>query len=469
MTLGAMIMLVPVRATAHLRLLRSEPAAGASLVGVLPAIRLFFSLKAEVALSAILLVSLSGDTVALTPVESDPTGNTLVAFPRELMPAGRYVVHWRAASADGHPIHGQFEFGMDAVVPATAAAVEHDEHAGHDMPLVTTAPVRGVTKRAAEEKDVLRGPLVPALLLPVLATVARALSFAALFGIVGAVSFRFAVVPRLWRWQNGKRAAGALWRARRVALSACGIFLVSHVARLVLEGTMLLGGDTGRIAPAQLADAMAGSPWGIAWIVGLGGIVLALAGLTGTGGRPLLGWHAAALGSVMLVVSVSLSGHAAATSNPRVTVTLAILHGLFAAGWLGTLLLVVAAGIPAAIYDGRGDAPHQGVAELMAAFTPVAVVCGMLAAATGSSMAYSHLGSWTDLVRTGYGNALLAKLVVFAVTGALGLFHWRVAVPRVSQGGGTGSMIRTARGELLLGALILGVTAVLVATPLPGE
>ena len=293
MALGAILMLVPVRASAHLRLVRSEPAAGASLIGVLTAIRLHFSLKPELALSAITLVSVGGDTVDLTPAEYDPAERALVAFPRTPMAAGRYVVYWRAASADGHPIHGQYEFGLDAVVPATAAALEHDEHAGHDMPIVTavpTIPVGSRTARVAQKGDGLRGPLLPPSLLPLLAAAARALSFAALFALVGAASFRFSVLPRLWRWQNGKRAAGALWRARGVALTACGIFLVSHIARLVLEGAMLLGADTGRIATAQLADALAATPWGIAWIIGLGGIVLALVGLAGTGGRSLFGW-----------------------------------------------------------------------------------------------------------------------------------------------------------------------------------
>ena len=53
--------------------------------------------------------------------------------------------------------------------------------------------------------------------------------------------------------------------------------------------------------------------------------------------------------------------------------------------------------------------------------------------ATGTDMASDRLGSWGDLADTGYGERLLAKLIVVAVVIALTLFHSLVQGPALSR------------------------------------
>lgn len=458
--MSAVSLLVPAEALAHLRLVSTNPASGARL-SVSPAIvRLAFSVRPELALSDLLLVSVAGDTIALTPLTYEATDQKVLrSIPRAPLGGGRYVVSWRTASADGHPIKGQFEFSVDASPVSTSVPNEHDGHVVRDPP--------GTPADAPGSMGAL-GSTGISQWLPILAAGTRALSFAALFALLGSVSFRFAVLPRLWRWQNGKREVGALFRARRIALGACGVFLVAHVARLLVEGTMLLG-DASELSSTRLGEAVAGTAWGTAWLVGLGGVVLALVGLAGTGGRPRLGWHGALAGSGLLALSAALAGHAAAEFDAGLAVAVAAVHFLAAAAWLGTLLIVLAAGVPAALWDGRGDAPHEGVAELLVAFSPVALVSATVAVTTGSYMTWTHLPAWRAFIDTQYGNVLLVKLALLGAVSLLGFFHWRVALPRLGDQAGTERVTRTARGELMVGALMVAVSAVLVATPLPGD
>jgi hypothetical protein len=135
-----------------------------------------------------------------------------------------------------------------------------------------------------------------------------------------------------------------------------------------------------------------------------------------------------------------------------------------AGGWIGTLVLVAAAGFPAARQLASRGA---GVRALVAAFSPVALVCASVLALTGAASAWLELGSIGALWNTPYGTALLVKLGLVALVLAAGAFNWRVATPRLLEEGGVGGMRRAIAVELTLAAAVLGATAVLVATPPP--
>jgi putative copper export protein len=70
---------------------------------------------------------------------------------------------------------------------------------------------------------------------------------------------------------------------------------------------------------------------------------------------------------------------------------------------------------------------------------------------------------------TAYGRTLLVKLALLLPVALLGAYNWRRVVPALEAEGGAARLRRTATVELALGALVLLVTAVLVATPTPQE
>jgi methionine-rich copper-binding protein CopC len=132
---AAVAVLLPGSALAfHLKLLRSDPAEDAVLARPPAAVRLWFSQRAEAAVTRVRLVGPRG-TVALGGVEryeaaaegevprmptrpgrapDAPVG----AAVRGAMPPGPYTLEWRTMSADGHPVSGRVAFRVAPPAPA---------------------------------------------------------------------------------------------------------------------------------------------------------------------------------------------------------------------------------------------------------------------------------------------------------------------------------------------------------------
>jgi putative copper export protein len=160
-----------------------------------------------------------------------------------------------------------------------------------------------------------------------------------------------------------------------------------------------------------------------------------------------------------------LSGHAAGTPDWR---ALAIVsdgvHVLSASSWLGTLAIVLLAGLTAA----RRQTPEVSgpfVRSLINAFSPVALASAGIAAVTGVFATWLHVGTIPNLWGTRYGITLLVKLAILAVIALTGFYNWRFVQPRLGTDEATIRLERSARVEVAVAVLVLLVTAVLVASP----
>ncbi|HSH46764.1 MAG TPA: CopD family protein, partial [Longimicrobiales bacterium] len=109
------------------------------------------------------------------------------------------------------------------------------------------------------------------------------------------------------------------------------------------------------------------------------------------------------------------------------------------------------------------------VAALVNAFSPIALVFAGLVVLTGALSAWLHLGTPSALWTSGYGRVLLAKLGAVGLVAAAGAYNWRRARPRLGDVPAARRLTRSATLELAIGALVLVITAVLVATPPPGD
>ena len=105
------------------------------------------------------------------------------------------------------------------------------------------------------------------------------------------------------------------------------------------------------------------------------------------------------------------------------------------------------------------------VAELINAFSPVALASAALAVGTGVFAAWLHVGRIPNLWGTRYGVTLLVKLTILGVVGLTGFYNWRFVKPRLGTAEATVHLQRSARVEVAIAVLVLLVTAVLVATP----
>jgi len=99
----------------HLRLLRTDPAADATVHGSPAALRLTFSEVPELAVTTLRLRGPGDRAVALGHLQRAPGDRmTVSAAPARPLAPGRYTVTWRTMSHDGHAMHGTYHFTVAA-------------------------------------------------------------------------------------------------------------------------------------------------------------------------------------------------------------------------------------------------------------------------------------------------------------------------------------------------------------------
>jgi putative copper export protein len=292
--------------------------------------------------------------------------------------------------------------------------------------------------------------------------VARWAEFVALLGVLGTVVFRFVVVGALER--RREPVADLVERARQIGLGAVVLLLATGVYRLFTELRALTHAHGGA-HEAGLATLLTTTTWGRGWLVGAAGAVVLLVGLVAARWKAA-GWYVAAAGALAVAVSPALTGHAAADDQAGLAVVVDALHVVGAGAWLGTLLLVVMAGMPAALRRVPGER-GPAAASIVRAFHPLALVCVPLVVASGLLSAWLRLGSIGALTSSRYGTYLLIKIAIFVCVALTGAYNWRRVLPALGDEAGARLIRRTGSLELAIGVVVLAVTAALVVTTPP--
>jgi putative copper export protein/methionine-rich copper-binding protein CopC len=491
-------LVAPVVAYAHGALRRAVPASNARLSAAPRELRLTFTERVELSVARITLAGPGGAAVELAPLTAvADSANVIVTAIRGALAAGAYTVTWQIAGRDGHPVRGRYTFTVlpgASGLAGSGATTRPDTAAPPGAPAVeTTAGEAGVTVTApgqapppAAHHPTSDVPAVGDFDAESPAYVAvRWLTYAALLVVLGAVAFRSAVLGLMRRARGkGSPAEGiassgfapdAERRAAALGLWGALALLVAAAARLGAQ-SVAMHGAAEALDPSRIGAMLRHTVWGWGWLLQLGGAILASLGFAAARRRASSGtpvattggaWTAASLAALLLAFTPALSGHAAAA--PRLT-PLAVLsdglHVLGAGGWLGSLLVVLAAGIPAAFALG---AERRGavVAALVNAFSPTALGFAIVVAATGVFAGWLHVGRLAALWGTGYGQLLLAKLAVLSLVAATGAYNWLRVRPALGDDAGAARIRRSATAELAVGVLVLLATAALVATPTP--
>ena len=452
---AGVLVLLPGAALAHPVLRRSFPAK-ADTVSAGPAeIRLVFSKPIELRFAKVELVGPAGTLGFLTglAIVPDSLGTVTAPVGRVLSPGG-YTVRWQVAGDDGHVVRGEFGF--------TVLGSQGGGEAGGEVVTPGADPVHEVqhpSSRPVSAGFDASSPLFIAL---------RWVMYLGLLGIIGAVVFQ-GVVLRLVRRRGGepsRRLADDIQpRVASLGLAATAIFLVSVPGRLFAQSVAMHGiGES--LAPSLLYGMVAHTMWGWSWLA-----QLALGAWTYVGFRRVTrgqgGWGFARAGALLLAFTPAFAGHAIAAERWIPFAVLADgIHVVGASGWLGTLAVLLLVGLAGAL---RLTEPDRGpvAADLVNAFSPVALAFAGAAAATGAFSALVHIGRVIDLWETSYGQVLLLKLGVLSVVAGTGAYNWRKVRPTMGNEMAARRIGRSATVELLVAVVVLMVTAVLVALPTP--
>lgn len=292
---------------------------------------------------------------------------------------------------------------------------------------------------------------------------ARWIEFVALLTVLGALGFRHGVLPALA--VRGVPTADAGDRARRLGMSALLLYAFAIVVRVYNESVTVHGAQHA-LDPAQLMRLVTGTLWGAGWLLGACGAVLVGIGWGMSRRRVAVGTPFALTGAMGMVLSPALSGHAAASDHFVASVVLDVTHVTAAGLWLGGLLMVLVAGVPAMrrLNGGNTDA---AVSALVSSFHPLALFCAPLVVAAGVGTAWLRLNGISDLWHTDYGLMLLRKTVLVLCVLAMGAYNALRVRRRLGAGDATRRFRWTGAIELLFAAGVIALTTWLVTMPPP--
>lgn len=474
--LSLLLLATPGVAFAHGRLKSSSPGAGAHLGTVPRELRFEFSEVPELAFSSVKLIGPDGREISLGPLGyAAESRRTVTAAVRAMLSAGTYVVQWQLAGDDGHPIRGRFDF---VIAPGAMSAGQGSRAAAEGRAVASAAD--SLSNGVAMHHDPASLPEGNGFGSDSLAyVVLRWIQFMAMLLTIGAVSFRQFTLAFLRRRADTDlpMLGVAEGRSARVGRFACAILGITLFLRLLAQSYAMHGAaDAWNVALS--VQMIQKTTWGLGWLLQLAGVIATGAGChlaarthpgrrageVKTGARGI-GWPLATVGVVLLALSPAFSGHASAAPKLQTLAVLADwLHVLGASSWLGSLALVLLAGLPAAMELAEKDRGPM-VARLINAFSPLALSSAALTVSTGVFAAWLHVGTIPNLWGTRYGITLLIKLAVLGVVAMTGFYNWRVVKPRLGTEVATIHLARSARVEVVIGIVVLLVTAVLVASP----
>ena len=451
--------LLPAPAAAHTRVERSSPADGDTAHGAVREVRLRFTRPVESELTTLTLFRGTAQVAAGGAKVEESEGKEYVLALGEPLAPGDYVARWKTVGGDGHVLEGSWRFTVAAVAAASTVPQGTPATAGLVQAPPPPPATDGTDDALEEEVGEAGRPLAVAV---------RWAWFASLLGMIGAVAFRYGVLPRLDRDAElqpvAARSEAVVWY---VALGAAALSVAALFARLWMQVAALGGGEAAWDG-ARLDVLLRDTGWGLAWVLQA---IATLAFVTGLfiarapHGRAV-GWMGAGAGAVLLSAVPALSGHAASVGRMNgVAILTDTVHVLGAGVWLGTLAALLAVGIPAALLS--GELSGGAVAAMVRAFSPMALAGAAAVGLTGIVNVVFQLGALSDVWSTGYGRALLLKLGLLAGVAALGFYNWRRVLPTLGDDAATHRLRRSARAELGLGVVVLLVTAVLVALPTP--
>lgn len=303
--------------------------------------------------------------------------------------------------------------------------------------------------------------------------VARWLTFTATLVVCGCCTVALALV------RGSATAAEARLRltraTARTGMLAALVMIPASLMRLADQALALR--SPGDPWGASLRALLGATTWGTGFVWQSAALVLTLAslGVATRAAQPARWVTLAAAGALALCVTPAWQGHAIGSEEYHaLAVASDVAHVTGAALWLGSLLVLAWLGTAWPDGDGqvqpeRASAADTHLALLVPLVPRVALPGAALLLGSGVVTSVLHLRSVEDLWLARWGQLVLLKAVLSLAVVTFGALNWRRLGRRMAAPGGTSALRRALLAELGLALLVLVVTAVLVATPLPGE
>ena len=238
-------------------------------------------------------------------------------------------------------------------------------------------------------------------------------------------------------------------RTRGLAAKFAVIGLGATVLAFTLRGANLTGDVSGMTDPEMLGLLWT-TPVGTAFLLRLAGLGLLISGLLM--GR--VGAWVSVLGGIMAIWSFNHVGHVSGRETILLDIAL-ILHLLAVALWIGVLTPLKRLASSPVTYAAAADVGHR--------FGVVATVTVPALIVVGGYMGYQLVGSFSALIGTGYGQALIIKVLLVGLLLGLAAANKLRFIPALRSGdpAAAGHLSKSISVEWLVILVVLGMTAVL--------
>ncbi len=405
--------------SAHAGLEVSTPSANSVLEVGPTEIVLDFDEAIETSLASIVLYDAAGTSVPLDPPAAGADDSivqaAVPASSQSQLDDGVYAVIWRATSADGHVVEGAFSFQV-----GTSAA-------GSGQELIDQV------RSGAQADPAVRWWY----------GVARFLSLFGAITLIGAGCWLVGGPPEILRRRRSRWMAVLSWLALLVgSATAFALFAAQAVA-------------------GSLSDALATDRWGDVATTATGRMILLRTALAVVFGALLFtrrhragGWWRGAAGtaSLLLLYTFPASGHPNAQDPAALWIAIDLLHLAAITVWIGGLLALCLT-TAATLSQPAGE--RMGRRFSLAASISVPIIV-----ATGAAQTLRLAGGLDDVTATDWGRLLLVKVtVVVGLVAIGGVSRWLL------HHDGVASIRRTVTIEFIIGVLVIGIAAGMVALP----
>jgi len=287
----------------------------------------------------------------------------------------------------------------------------------------------------------------------VLPTAGRWLGLVALAAVVGGFALDLLVLPR-----DAPELTKARRRLRRWVAVAVAVLGVTTAGDLVGRARVMSGGDLSQ-AMAALPAVLTRTHFGTIWIARAMALAL-LAVASASRAAP-----ARAAGFVLslgIVLTSSLTGHAADRGDSSLSVLVDWLHAVAATAWTGGLF-----GLVLVARRNHPAWPPALLGVVAQRFSRLAGYCLAAVVASGIYNAWVQMPNLSSLWRTAYGEALVVKICLAAVLAGIGAVNRYRVVPALAVLPEAGARLtRLIAREAAIALVVFGCTAVLAeSTP----
>lgn len=435
---------LPDAAWAHAQLVGSSPARGETLPASPRLIELEFNEPVEAAFGALRLFDSDGRQVETeSPERPGGRPEAIAVRPEAALPEGTYTLTFRVTSADSHTVSGGFVFSVGE----------------------GGAPTRTVA-------ELLEGQDESGTLTDVLFALARAIAYAALAAMLGALAFCVGV----WRPASPPGEADRHFFAagRRIAVVGGLLLAFAAAAGVVFQGASAAGIPALEALSTDVVGEVLDTRYGETALVRFAAsLAFAVVALFAWRRGSSLSRPAAvllALWGGVAAASFGWGGHAGVASPVAVTVGAAFAHVVAMAAWFGGIGILLGV-VPRITKLLPAESRTALLADLVAHFSPLAIAAVAVLLISGIAQSLVHLSAIADLWQTGFGRAILAKALLLGGLTALGAYNRLRLRPRLcaaaAQGaapGAAGRALRAAlRAEVALAVAVLAVSSVLVS------